>query len=162
MPYVFLLVLLPVVTYSIYATYEPSTTASSPPSPASHLSLLPLTVLPLGFLLAFAAFARFNRRLVATIHLTPHRQLALTTLGMLPSSAPQYRVHALDTLIPPYAWVGGAEGTLSRLRFVRLGEAGGVDEYWLYAAPNKAGEQGVELLRRIMTDNRLSNRELAI
>ena len=164
-PYLFLFLLLPVVSFAIYATYSPSASASARPSASSYLSILPLTLLPLSFLLVVAAFARFNRRLVATIHLTPDRRLALTTVGMLPSSSsspPHFIVRPLDALIPPYAWTGANDRTLHRLRFVREGEAGGVDEYWLYAAPSKAGEQGVELLRRIMTDNRLSSRELAL
>ena len=48
----------------------------------------------------------------------------------------------LDTLLPPFAWTGSQDRTLHRLAFVREGEAGGVDEYWLYAAPSKAGQQG--------------------
>ena len=162
-PYLFLFLLFPVVSYSIYATYAPSTAASAPPNAASYLSILPLTVLPLSFLLLFAAFVRFNRRLIATIHLLPDRHLALTTMNMLPassSSPPNFILKPLDTLIPPYAWTGSQDRTLTRLRFVREGETGGVDEYWLYATPSKAGQQGVELLRRIMTDNRLSSRDL--
>ena len=163
-PYLFLFLLLPLVSYAIYATYEPSTTASASPTVDSYLSILPLTVVPLSFLLLVAAFVRFNRRLIATIHLMPDRRLALTTMNMLPSSAstPDYIIKQLDALIPPLAWTGSNDRTLHRLRFVREGEAGGVDQFWLYAAPSKAGQQGVELLRRIMTDNRLSSRELAL
>ena len=37
-PYLFLFLLLPVVCYSIYVTYEPSTSASAPGSANSYLS----------------------------------------------------------------------------------------------------------------------------
>jgi hypothetical protein len=150
-PYLYLFFLLPVVCFVVYVTY-PASSLSSP------MTLLPLTVLPLSFVLIFAVFARFNRRLVSSIHLLPHRRLALRTVGMWQQS--EAIVRPLDRLIAPFAWSGAGDKALERLQFVT--EDGGVERFYIYPMPNKAEDEDAELLTRILTHNRIDNKELSM
>ena len=150
-PYLYLLLIMPAVSYVIYLSYPPT-------SLSSLASLLPLTLLPLSLLLVFGLFVRFNRRLISTIHLLPHRRLALTTLNMLAPSPPI--VLPLDALLPPFAYSGAADRSLERLRFCL--PDGSASTFFIHPLPNSAEDADADLLHAILTHNRIDNQQLRV